>query len=181
MCEGTAAQQPRREQQRPQGCILPHPTPSAPLRQPDPNPKSHCPLPPHTSHGSRTPLSPLSPGACRAGGHGKAEPALSPAGAGLAGRTGRAAESRQHGPELPGECNIPAMCPREHTGGEGSTRLYLSGMPGLHAAAQPPVFHVFPPSTHLNPAPSPSWGWQVPPLAQGLEEQPPSATSQSLP
>lgn len=43
------------------------------------------------------------------------------------------------------------------------------------------IFCEFPSSTHLNPAPSPSWGWQVPPLAQGLEEQPLSATSQSLP
>lgn len=46
---------------------------------------------------------------------------------------------------------------------------------------QHPNFKVTPSCTHLNPAPSPSWGWQVPPLAQGLEEQPSRATSQSLP
>lgn len=93
---------------------------------------------------------------------------------------GRGEQSRQHGLELMGECNIPATCTRSMHKGEEAPDC-LCGIPGIHTAAQTPIFCGFLSSTHLNLPPSPSWGSQVPPLAQGLEEQPLSATSQSLP
>lgn len=49
------------------------------------------------------------------------------------------------------------------------------------AAAPMPKFHACPQTADLKPSLSPSWGWQVPPLAQGFWEQPSNATSQSLP
>jgi len=179
--------------QGPQGRIQPCPAQSALLQQPvpspksqnrrmfgvgrdpcgssSPTPKSHCPLPPNTSHGGRTPSPPPcpQPGSLQGwGARGRGASTEVQAGLQRAGSTGWS-------------CRVNAVSQLYAHGSTQGALDDLCGMLRLHTTAQTPIFRRFPSGTHLNPAPSPSWGWQVPPLAQGLEEQPLSATSQSLP
>lgn len=53
---------------------------------------------------------------------------------------------------------------------------------GARPVGTPPTrFCPQPQATHMKPALSPSWGWQVPPLPQGLLEQLSRDTSQFRP